>query len=905
LTPSILKFFAIPPALILSLIPAPTAHGQITIDTFAGGVVRSGVSAQNVAFGLINGVTRDANGNRVFCDSSNNVIRRINADGTIQTIAGVGIPGYGGDGGPATSALLNRPSYAKYDAAGNLYFADAGNYRIRRVDTSGAISTVAGTGIQGTLGSDGPATQAQINNVVDLAIDKSGYVYFAEPGYAVNLVGNPAEVRRITPSGKIELYAGCATCGGVMNGVPATQSGFSFVQALATDPAGNLYISIESQVVRVSPDGVLHMFAGFGPSSASNMGNGGPAMSAPPSDFIALTTDAAGNVYTAETSLLPIGDTNGGFIIRQIGTNGVINQLAGSFAGNGADDGPALEAFLSPNGGFGLTADTGGTITFAEDYGLHQVTTQGAIQKVAPNSIQLTPDGTAAADSWFAAANSIAFDGAGNLYIGEVCAIQKIDTSGQVSTVAGTGQCSTTPPSGPALTTDLTEMWSIAVDREGQVFMADVNGAVYEVTTSGVISSLGSIPQGMLPKIAVDSEDRVYLISFEGVFARITAGAAPEIIAQPPSPFEPNLNALITVDSSDNVYVCCAESVPVLYTAIERYTPTLSRTAVGLVNSPFVDALAVDASSNIWQGAPQGLTKGTLAFGAGCCFYGDGGAAESAYIPTAAMAFAPNGDLYVVDSLNNRIRRIHGTPPSVAPQIAAGGIVNAASLAGGAIAPGELISIFGSNFGPSGLDVAMLQNNAVPKALNNVHVYFGGSLIPGAITARTENQINVFVPYEIANATSEEVTVDVDSVLSTPVTVPVAQSAFGLSTADASGSGQGAILNQDDTFNSDANPAARGSIVTMYGTGEGVTTPALPDGALEISVPYSTTQPLVTVSFGGRTAEVQYAGAAPFLPTGVFQINATIPTTVTPGAVPITVSIGEISTTRTVTVAVQ
>jgi uncharacterized protein (TIGR03437 family) len=133
----------------------------------------------------------------------------------------------------------------------------------------------------------------------------------------------------------------------------------------------------------------------------------------------------------------------------------------------------------------------------------------------------------------------------------------------------------------------------------------------------------------------------------------------------------------------------------------------------------------------------------------------------------------------------------------------------------------------------------------------------------------------------------------------------VAPSAFGLSTADSSGSGQGAIFNQDGSYNSPSNPAARGSIVTLFGTGEGVTTPALPDGALVISTPYSTTQSPVTVTFGGQTAEIQYAGAAPFLPTGVFQINATIPADVPSGDVPITVSIGAISTTKTVTVSVE
>ena len=259
----------------------------------------------------------------------------------------------------------------------------------------------------------------------------------------------------------------------------------------------------------------------------------------------------------------------------------------------------------------------------------------------------------------------------------------------------------------------------------------------------------------------------------------------------------------------------------------------------------------------------------------------------------------------MLDPNAGRIRRIHGSPPTVTPSISASGIVNAANLAGGAVAPGELISIFGSNFGPSGLDVAAPQNNFIPAAVNNVHVYFDGPPLEGKITARTATQINVFVPYELSGATSTQVIVDVDSVMSAPITVPVAASAFGLSTADSSGSGQGAIFNQDGTYNSHSNPASRGSIVTLFGTGEGVTSPALPDGALVISTPYSMTQAPVTVMFGDQTATIQYAGAAPFLPTGVFQINATIPSGVSPGDLPITVSIAGISTTRTVTVAVQ
>ena len=142
-------------------------HAQILVDTVAGGKIPNGVPIQDVALGLVSGATWGAGGNFVFTDSAHDIIRRVRPDGIVETIAGTGVTGFGGDGGPATSALLHGPGLPQYDAAGNLYFVDGQNCRIRRIDTRGVITTVAGDGIFYNAGMDleGPALLRSINAV--------------------------------------------------------------------------------------------------------------------------------------------------------------------------------------------------------------------------------------------------------------------------------------------------------------------------------------------------------------------------------------------------------------------------------------------------------------------------------------------------------------------------------------------------------------------------------------------------------------------------------------------------------------------------------------------------------------------------------------------------------------------
>jgi len=259
----------------LVLIPCGLT-AQVIIDSVAGGTIRSGVPAQQVVLGTINSMAFDPQGNLVFADSSRDAIRRIRPDGVIETIAGTGVSGFAGDGGPAITALLHYPTFLEFDPSGNLYFVDAGNNRIRRIDPTGTITTAAGTGV--LLAADDPPDSPRIGKVAGLAIDKSGNVYFSETS-AVLANGPRSWVRRLRPSGAIEAFAGTGATriNDIFDsGVAALSAQLDFPSFLAFDSAGNLYI-VESgfnlDIVQVSPDGVLKKFASGNAPLAVSIGN--------------------------------------------------------------------------------------------------------------------------------------------------------------------------------------------------------------------------------------------------------------------------------------------------------------------------------------------------------------------------------------------------------------------------------------------------------------------------------------------------------------------------------------------------------------------------------------------------------------------------------------------------------
>jgi uncharacterized protein (TIGR03437 family) len=883
---------------LLLILGALPLSSQIVIDTFAGGKIRSGVPAQDVALSQINGMAWDTSGNLVFCEASANLIRRLRTDGILETIAGNGATGFSGDGGPALEATLNWPLNPGYDANGNLYFADFDNHRIRRIDTHGVITSVAGDGIPLLPGMDleGPALARSLNNIIDLAVDSDGNGYFTEVDSDV--------VRRVTTDGRIEIFAGvehtdCPSCSDG-DGGPARSAKIAGPNLLAVDGSGNLYLGEgvhPRRIRRIAPDGTIAKFAGYGSASSDD---GTPAIDAYFNAIAGMAADAAGNVYIIHDPG-PMLKNPVPTSIRRIDANGVISTIESSLS-------------ISP---YGLAADSRGNIAFADSTNLgfarvvREVTAQSTLKTLAGGSPKPAADGTPARDAWFLNPVGMAFNRAGDLYIAEsdACLIRKIGANGVLATAAGTGKCGDAAPLRPNTTQDLAPPASISIDSQNRLYVMDTFGNSYVITPDGKISPVSFPPTLGRGKIAIDSKDRAYLLSLSSL-VRISPDGKLEVIVSPPSQpgvppqgFGPTSMRAIGLDPSRNVYFTGTYlGSPSAYVFRVNEDGTFEKLYSGIYNEL---SLATDSTGTVWLADGRVSivsTSGISSLGRQDNGYsGDGGPAQSARFNTSLVAFAPNGDLYIID--NNRIRKLTGLGATNAPAIVPSGIVNAVSYTGGAIAPGELVSIFGSNFGTTGLQVNSPENNLIPWGLGRTKVLFDGS--PGAITAVTPNQINVFVPYFVQPGQSVNVTVQVDGTASAPVNVPVAKAAPGLSTVNQSGSGQGAILNQDGSVNSSVNPAARGSIVSFFGTGEGLISPPLLSGNLSISTPFSVPTEPVAVMIGGQPTEVTYAGAAPLQPIGVFQINTRIPSTVAQGSAAVSVSVGGIPTSRQVTVAVR
>jgi sugar lactone lactonase YvrE len=334
-----------------------------TIATVAGGALGDGGISPFAGLNQPAGVAKDSAGNVYIADTNNHRVRKITAGGVISTLAGTGIAGYSGDGGPASAAQLDFPEGVATDSAGNLYIADTLNMRIRKVALDGTISTVAGNG-WGFSGDGGPATQAKLFNPWAVAFDSEGNFYIADSG--------SNRIRKVALDGTISTVAGGGVCCVLGDGGPATNATLSTPRGVAIDGAGNLFIAdtYNFRIRKVGADGVITTVVGNTASrNFATVGDGGPAISAALSMPASVAVDTAGDIFIADT---------GNNRICAVTPDGTIRTVAGrgSFGDSGDGGSAVLAEFRSPQG---LGLDSAGNLYVAD-------TSSNAIRLLTPGS---------------------------------------------------------------------------------------------------------------------------------------------------------------------------------------------------------------------------------------------------------------------------------------------------------------------------------------------------------------------------------------------------------------------------------------------------------------------------------------------------------------------------------------
>jgi NHL repeat len=322
--------------------PAATNNIFTVAGTGAAGFGGDGGPASAAALNQPIGVAATPDGGFLIADNGNNRVRRVSPAGTITTVAGNGVAGFAGDGGPATAAELDLPAYVAVTADGGFLIADTGNNRVRGVSPAGTITTVAGNGVAGFAGDGGPATAAQLDSPNGVAVAADGSFLIAD--------SDNNRVRRVSPAGTITTVAGNGTAGFAGDGGPAIAAGLDFPIGVAATADGGFLIadSDNNRVRRVSPAGTITTVAGTGTEAAA--GDGGPATAA--------QLDEKGVAVTADGGFL-IAD-EGNQRVRRVSSAGTITTVAGTGAeGFSGDGGLATAAALSRPVGVAATAEGG------------------------------------------------------------------------------------------------------------------------------------------------------------------------------------------------------------------------------------------------------------------------------------------------------------------------------------------------------------------------------------------------------------------------------------------------------------------------------------------------------------------------------------------------------------------
>ena len=969
-------------------------------------------------------VVADPSGGFYISDAFDNRLRYVSALGFISTVAGTGVAGIQGDRGKATAAQLNDPHTVVRDMNGNLYIADYGNYRVRRISPDGIINTIAGSGASRFSG-DGPAMTIGFSPQSITVDNKGTTVYIADDStYHI--------LKMDIASGKVTAIAGTGFLADEISGDlgPGLSCRIGIVTGMTLDSSGNLYLAdaTDARVRKIDPSGIVSTVAGAGPFGTIRDGN--PATSAVIRP-VSVAFDASGSMLIADVNRdlifkvsngliqtlagindpqgadvkgfsgdggppamaalnqpqgLAISPPDGGILFADFGNSRVRKILAGKITtvagtGNG-DGGLASSAFF--NLPFGLAVDGNGRIAVADSVSkeLRLFTVGGKISSIGQLN-GATPFGVAAdtvsnfyvtddepAVLKISSAGSttkiagdpndtgnlsgVAVDSAGNTYVADYNnhQIRKITPSGTSTIFAGNGKFFASGDNGLATAAGM-DPFDVAVDTRQNVYVADrANNLIRKITPAGIISTIagtglpgysgdgGLATSAMLSGptgVAVDSAGNVYICDRDnGFLRRVTAGGLITTIAgtgtSNPASGDGGLATLaqldpwrVAVDAAGNVYVSDATNdlirmlTPKAVAAVSIKVFT-GNNQTGTAGAALKTPLKVQVLDATGAGVPGVLVTFAISPSGAATIspspsitLNDGTATANVTLgntagPVTITASAPGVTGAATFTLTVT------TPVSAnAPQISSGGVVSAGlsvpavkTLSANAIA-----TVYGVNFAPAGtarqLSTADLVNGKVPTLLAGVCVIVGGQRAP--IFAVYPNQINFQVPALPPLNATVQVTTNCDGLNSQtsnaePVAIQAASPEFFYFVTNADGHNPIAAINAvTGAYIGSAGllpggsftPAKPGDVLTLFATGFGATNPSLGPGELPTAAA-SVTAP-VTLTIGGvaiPSANIIYTGVVGGN-AGLYQVNVIVPDNVPTGDQPVVITIGGVA----------
>jgi trimeric autotransporter adhesin len=867
-------------------------------------------------------IALDSSGNLYIADYENNQIRRVSAaDQTISTLAGQSFPGMAGDGGPASKSVLDGPSGVSVSSQGVLYFADSNNNYVRQIVLqTGTISAFAGSGNIGLV-SGRPALTAPLAFPFGTAVEPDGNVLLLEDNY----------IQRVTvSSGTLTTVAGSMTLGYGGDGGPASGATFALPFYIAAAPNGDILVADTGNFrVRRIRGVAISTVAGTAiankipatsaylnqPGSVVGNGQGGFTI-ADTGDSQVRTVSNGTITSVAGTGVagiaageldFPLGvglDGTGSVYVADTVNNRVVRLVTGGtytvVAGNGnpgylGDHGYAPAAYL--NLPTGVVGDQAGNIYIADtgNCAIRMVNANLTITTLAGGTVCASTGNNGPAANAEVAPGSVALDNLGNLYFAEPSTntVRKINLNTMIVTpVAGAGSMGYSGDGGPATSAQLNRPTGVAVDAHGNVFIADAGNAVVRMITGSTIWTVAGTGN--------------YVFDVE-------SGPALGVSIAPAGVFADTDGTIYIADEYNDRIRKLTAAVPTslnvssgnLLTGVPGAQLAVGVTVTDAAGNPVGNATV---TFSVTQGTAQLSATTVQTNGAGVAIVlVTLGAAGKVQITATVAGLTPT-------TL---------TLTAAGPQIKAGGVTGAglSSPPVTSLAVGGIASVFGSGFGAGSafleVGTADLVNGAVPTNFKGICVDLSGTRAP--IFGVSDTQVNFQVPAVTGSSVSVRVltncgtTAEVASV-GFPATIAAAAPEFFYFVVNANG--HNPVAATDAVTNSliasatlfpgaGFAPAYPGEYVTVYGTGFGVTNPAVAPGVFYASLAQATGP--VQVLLNGQpvpAASVLYAGITPSSP-GLYQVNFQIPPGTPGGDLPLAISIGGIQSPAGAFITVQ